>query len=293
MKNLFVLALIICVALSAQDLQRLQSLLNEVDATWEAGETSMTNLSSIERQKLLGVLPGRSGLFRACSVDEGIDTTEEIRGSYTVPVTSVKHQGQCGSCYSFATCAVYESNALVKNGTTYDLSEQDFMMKAKATGPYGGCDGWYLDTSMDLLKNKGVTSESNCPYVGYERRCANTGSQYKIQDYSQTTSLNGIKSALQKYGALLCMFIVYEDFFSYETGVYRYTSGEECGGHAVAIVGFDDNHPTTNGKKIGAFKVKNSWGKDWGENGYFWIAYDQMDSCVQFVTADAAYYITK
>ena len=61
---------------------------------------------------------------------------------------------------------------------------------------------------------------------------------------------------------------VYNDFFSYRSGVYSYTTGAYAGAHAVLVVGYDDTQQ--------AFIVKNSWGSGWGEAGYFMIAYSEV-----------------
>jgi hypothetical protein len=276
-----VLALVLCLSLTAQTFEEVQGVLQEIDATWQARDYN--NVRGFEAT--LGLLPGMQSPVRAIP-EVYID--EEIRGAYEAPHTSVKNQASCGSCYAFAACATYESWKKFKTGATLDLSEQDFMMKAKAIdgNGNGGCSGWWLDTSMNLLKNKGVTKEANCPYKGYESACPTTGTEYKISAWKNTTDLNTIKYALQNYGALLCGFAVYSDFSYYGSGVYKYSSGYLRGYHAVLLVGFDDAKQ--------AFKVKNSWGTGWGENGYFWIGYDQMNNCVKFGTCfGGCFYVTQ
>ena len=76
---------------------------------------------------------------------------------------------------------------------------------------------------------------------------------------------------------------VYEDLMYYTGGVYKHVSGDIAGGHAVSIVGYDD--------VAGAWIVRNSWGPEWGEGGYFRIAYDDIsgvgsDNYSMTVTAD-------
>jgi hypothetical protein len=66
---------------------------------------------------------------------------------------------------------------------------------------------------------------------------------------------------------------VYTDFFSYKNGIYSYSSGNLEGGHAILIVGYSGSPESDNGY----FIVKNSWGADWGESGFFNIAYSQID----------------
>jgi C1A family cysteine protease len=75
--------------------------------------------------------------------------------------------------------------------------------------------------------------------------------------------------------------MVYEDFKHYKSGVYSYVSGKKLGGHAILLVGYDD--------KEQCFIVKNSWGPDWGENGFFRIAYSELDSVVGFGKNTVAY----
>lgn len=267
MKKLVVLLLVLCASVFAQD-------------------NYVSRMSDIEQENLLGLLPGIMDM-RNLPEETYFPETAVRLTRYETPVTPVKNQGSCGSCYSFGASATFEGYVLKVSGQTTDLSEQDFMMKAKAIGPYGGCQGWYLDTSMNLLRDKGVTSESCCGYKAYETACpTNCTVQYKSTSYGRTSSLDGIKSALQQYGPVYCGFAVYSDFFNYQAGtVYRVNNNTLRGYHAVAIVGYDDAKQ--------AFKVKNSWGSGWGENGYFWIGYDQMTNKVQFGTCfGGSYYIT-
>ena len=62
---------------------------------------------------------------------------------------------------------------------------------------------------------------------------------------------------------------MYQDFFSYRSGVYQHVSGEAAGGHCVEILGYNDAQ--------GCWICKNSWGSNWGEGGYFRIAYGQCN----------------
>jgi len=253
------------------ELAELQKILQTSRASWEAGETTFSQLSPIEQESLLGLLPGIGNME---TLPEETISSEIVRAErYEAPHTGVRNQGSCGSCYSFGACASYESNMMVKNKGTFDLSEQDFMMKAKAIGPYGGCRGWYLDKAMDLLKDKGVADENECPYKAVEQACPSSAkAKHKSNGWARTSDKETIKGALQKYGAVYVGFAVYSDFSYYKKGHYEHKSGYKRGYHAVAVVGYDD---------LGWY-VKNSWGPGWGDKGYFWIKYNQMDNEIQF-----------
>jgi C1A family cysteine protease len=289
MKKLISLAFIFVIALSfvaaqekAVSVDAIQEILRATDASWTAGENDVTRMTADEQKQLLGLLPG---VYDPASVPAPtVVSFEPVRGGYETPHTPVRNQGQCGSCYSFGACGTYEGWRLL-GGVTTDLSEQYFMMKAKAIGPYGGCSGWYLDTSMNLLKNYGVANESDCAYKAYESACPSSATPvHKIGAWSSTTDKGTIQNAVHQYGPVYVGFAVYTDFSSYTSGYYEYKTGSLRGYHAVCVVGYDD---------VG-FKVKNSWGTGWGDKGYFKIKYSQMTNSVQFGTCfGGSFYITR
>lgn len=92
---------------------------------------------------------------------------------------------------------------------------------------------------------------------------------------------NRIKAALLKYGAVSSSYLSNEDYYNSDCSTYYYPHGsqpsENDGGHAITIVGWDDNYGKENFQTAppanGAFLCKNSWGTDTGENGFFWISY--------------------
>jgi len=263
-------------------LSELQNILNQTRGSWFAEETSVSRLAADQQMKLCGLLPGVYDLANMPA--EVIDPEPESRESYKTEHTNIKDQKSCGSCYSFGASATYEGWKLKKGEGTKDLSEQYFMMKAKAIGPYGGCSGWYLDTSMNLLKNYGVCDESVCPYKAAESACAGSPAiVHQIKGWASTTDIATIKKALKQNSPVYCGFAVYSDFSYYSSGYYAYTSGSLRGYHAVCIVGYDDT----------GWTVKNSWGTGWGESGYFRIKYSEMTNSVQFGTCfGGSYYIT-
>jgi len=293
MRNWIVLSLcfILCFSVAnaqSRELIELQQILQATNGSWVAGENFVTQMSPEDQQQLLGLLPG---VFdpSALPAETTVREVRDLPSKYITEHTGIRNQRSCGSCYAFGACATYEGFQMKSAGESYDLSEQCFMMKAKAIGPYGGCRGWYLDTSMNLLVNYGVCNESDCPYLASESACHSNPLQqcaHTIKHWKVTTDAKTIKDALYKNGPVYVGFAVYSDFSYYNGGVYRYASGYLRGYHAVCVVGWDDT------KDGGAWYVKNSWGTGWGDNGYFWIGYDQMTNAVKFGTCfGGSYYI--
>lgn len=146
-----------------------------------------------------------------------------------------------------------------------------------------GCNGGILPWAWSYLTNTGAVADSCFPYTsdkGTVPTCAKScvdGSEfkkYKCKKNSvvQATNVNAIKAEIQKNGPMETGFTVYEDFMNYKSGIYKHTTGNQLGGHAVKIVGWG------NGYWIAA----NSWSEKWGENGFFNIAFGEcgIDSAV-------------
>ena len=231
----------------------------------------------------------------ACKPKNGILLPSEK--DWSVFVTSVKDQGQCGSCVVFATTAALESALLKQNKGAYDISEQYGL---SCLLPPTLCDnGVEIGDYVNLLKSSGSSEELwQYPYIANYGNC-NSAKQfltaynfpYKATAFQKVGigSINDLKSTLVQYGPVVASFDVYTSFFHYETGLYRPNVLDVHdvyeGLHAVLVVGYSD--------KMGGFRVKNSWGTHWGENGFFWMAYDQVLGISKFGTrGDGVFAIT-
>ncbi|MCX5919180.1 MAG: BACON domain-containing carbohydrate-binding protein [Deltaproteobacteria bacterium] len=278
---------------SAQELSSVQSAIQKMGAQWVAGETSVSKLPLGEKKKRVGlILPTyatEAPVLPPLALPYALPTALDWRENGGNFVTGVRDQGDCGSCWAFAATAALESNTLISQKTPnvdLNLSEQVVVSCSGA----GSCDGGYVDTVSNFIRDTGVPVEACYPYTATDGNCAKAcanwqASAYDIQSwqYVATTSptVEGIKNALYNYGPLVTTMAVYDDFFYYTSGVYSHTSGYLAGYHAITIVGYNDSGSY--------FIVKNSWGTGWGESGYFRIAYSQLTNSVNFGDYTIAY----
>jgi len=203
-------------------------------------------------------------------------------------VSPVKNQASCGSCWTFSTAENIEGQwFLAGHSPIPSLSEQwivDCSKSCLQSEPdlcNGGCNGglpWLA--YQDIITNGGLTDEADYPYQGVDETCQ-TGKPIvaKIANWTAlTTDQTQIMTYLANNGPLAITMNA-DLLFSYTGGVITgdpSTCPNSGSDHAILLVGYDQTQVF--------WIVKNSWGTDWGESGYFRIEYDNglcgINSCV-------------
>jgi len=190
----------------------------------------------------------------------------------TAAYPPVGDQGQQGSCVGWATAYALRSS----------LEEVDAWDESMLFSPafvynqinHGMDKGSYITDAIDLLAEQGVCSLADMPYDDTDYLTQPNAEQKSIAyenraDTAFTVSgVNQIKQAIITNGGAVVGVPVYPDFdmISEEDPIYDDDSGESKGNHALCLVGYDDS--------MQAFKFINSWGEDWGLDGYGYISYE-------------------
>ncbi len=246
----------------------------------------------------------KTGVTEYVATEQNFPTSFDLREHGLV--TSVKNQNPYGTCWLFTMCASMESNAIMLGlaDSNVDISEyqlgyftynivegQDEAIEGEGTqlNKWQDNGGWHYDAASTLMKGYGPVSEELCPYKNIKQPLSiEYATEYNMFDFNAVytiaaNDINGAKELITRNGAVwvtVCASSWDKNYYNEKTNAAylpEWTDKYQYIDHAVTIVGWDDNYSkenfTTQPEKDGAWIVKNSWGKSWGDNGYFYLSY--------------------
>ncbi len=277
------------------NLKGIQNALESLESPWRAGEAAISLLTTDKKKLRLGVTPPphEQSLEDLEQYVKGMKQSiqQQVLQADTPPtkydwrnvngenfITPIKDQKNCGSCVAFGTLATLESQWRIQNNDPnkeIDLSEAQLFFCYGYNEGRNCNNGWWPANAYEDLRIKGIVDESCYSYsTGLAKQncrglCSDANNRLvKITGYTDLTQKPAaIKQWIATKGPVSACFNVYEDFYYYQGGVYRHITGASLGGHCVTIIGYDDQQ--------GCWICKNSWGEQWGEKGFFRIAYGE------------------
>lgn len=200
------------------------------------------------------------------------------------------NQGQQGSCVGWATAyaarTILHAEATGSNPNSVAFSPS-FMYNQIAIN--ASCQGSYTSEALKKMKNDGLVFLSKFPYD--ENDCSRQpnnnllqeAKNFRIRGYNRLTKsgddydvdIDAVRQNIAQGGPVVIAFKVPPSFHYLQDKLWQPNPGEErrvdeYGGHAMCLIGYDDNY------QGGAFEVMNSWSDEWGDDGCFWITYDDF-----------------
>lgn len=239
------------------------------------------------QHKQVQAVMGRSKVVKA--VKAGLPASVDLRGA----CSPIEDQGALSSCTAHAVVGLVEYYERRAFGKHIDASRLFVYKTTRNLLHWQGDRGAYVRSALKALVLFGVPPEEYWAYVPGQLDdeppafCYAYGQNYQTIDYyrldpsgtSPDDVLAKVKQMLASGYPAAFGFTVYQSIRDADkTGEIPYPADNDAaeGGHAVMAAGYDDSRKI--GKQKGALLIRNSWGKQWGEQGYGWLPYAYMEA---------------
>ena len=254
---------------------------NSKGKSWSLGETYYADWSRDEFSDMFG---SYNNYYTTAGVgSDEIAYTNSVDWVDQGKVSSVKNQGRCGSCWAFSATGAVESAYAIDSGNLLNLSEQQII---DCDVMDHGCNGGDMDNAFAYVEENGLCMLDSYKYIGsQDPSCRKCNAKVYITGYKNVDSCNdkALDEALQRQPVSIAIEADHVSFQLYTGGVFNGSCGTNLD-HGVLLVGTGKTN-----EGLLYWKVKNSWGLNWGENGYIRILRDNSASGVCGIKMQPSY----
>ncbi|KAJ6652108.1 hypothetical protein lerEdw1_013365 [Lerista edwardsae] len=254
----------------AENLERARAIQELDQGTAEYGVTKFSDLTEEEFRAtylnpLLAKLPGRPMKPAAAPSSPAPDEWDwREHGA----VTGVKNQGECGSCWAFSVTGNVEGQWFLHKGSLVSLSEQELL---DCDSVDKACRGGLPSSAYEAIEQLGgLETERDYSYEGYEQKCGFSREKVAVYINSSVAISKDervMAAWLAKNGPISIALNAFAMQF-YKRGIshpFFLLCNPWMIDHAVLLVGYGTHN------NVPFWAIKNSWGEDWGEQGYYYL----------------------
>jgi len=282
------------------------SMLAGATATVSAAEVNDLHASKTEKSKLgytdlykayekgeVQVAPKSLGIAPLGGVGSVLTPSQALPAQYKTDTTPIKDQGDHGTCWTFQAMGTLEAFLGLDGKGKQDLAENHLAWFSTYTHSQGNGwqmsdieqGGWSMIGAGYNVSWQGSKWEKDFPYDptsanSYPTNWYSGETPYHVTGYMYVKNdINTVKTAIMRYGAVGASYNSGDGYNQDMTAYYSSYEPYSYAGHAITIIGWDDNFSKSNFSSYdqppydGAWLIKNSWGEQYCDHGYLWISY--------------------